>query len=76
MMGWASAGGIFDTVADGLIEANAADDIKEKVLGTLCTALQDEDWDTEDESLERYADDPVIVRVFADRGVSLARDDE
>jgi len=75
-VGWASAGSIFDTVADGLIEANAADDIKEKVLGTLCTALQDEDWDTEDESLERYADDPVIVRVFADRGVSLARDDE
>lgn len=75
-MGWASAGRIFDTVADGLIEANAADDIKVKVLGTLCGALQEEDWDTEDESLERYADDPAIVRVFAEHGITLDRDDE
>lgn len=75
-MGWASASGIFDTVADGLIEANAPDDIKARVLSRLCQELQDGDWDTEDESLERYADDPVIVQVFADHDVHLAGDDD
>lgn len=74
-MGWASAGRIFDTVADGLIKANASDEIKRDVLGTLCSALQDEDWDTEEESLEQYAGDPVIVQMFADHGVALSEDD-
>jgi len=74
-MGWASAGDIFNRVADGLIEANASDDVKARVLGDLCGALQDGDWDTEDESLDLYANDPVIVQVFADHGISRGDDD-
>lgn len=74
-MGWASGGAIFDKVADGLILAGASDAIKRDVLGSLCGALQYEDWDTEYESLERYADDPVIVQVFADHGITLSGDD-
>jgi len=68
-MGWASAGAIFDKVADGLIAANASDEIKHRVLSDLVKALQDEDWDTEYESLDKYADDPMIVAVFAEHGV-------
>ncbi len=68
-MGWASAGDIFDLVADGLIAANASDEIKRGVLGDLIGALQDEDWDTENESLARYVNDPVIVEVFREHGI-------
>ena len=68
-MGWATAGTIFENVADGLIDAKASDEIKKRVLGDLCEALQNEDWDTEYESLDRYLDDPVIVQVFAEHGI-------
>lgn len=63
-MGWASAGSIFDPVAAALIEAGASDDLKRRVLGKLIETLQDGDWDTEDESLRQFRDDPVIVAEF------------
>lgn len=70
-MGWASGGDIFDVVARELIDYGAVCEIKEIVLGTLIDALQDCDWDTEGESLEEFQDDPVIVELFADRGISF-----
>jgi hypothetical protein len=75
-MGWASGGAIFDRVANALIAANASDDIKRTCLGPLIDALQEGDWDTEHESLEEFADDPVIVEVFAEHGVTLGGDDD
>jgi hypothetical protein len=75
-MGWASAGEIFDSVAEGLIASDAHDDVKRKVLSRLCASLQDGDWDTEQESLERFADDPTIVLVFRNHGVTLEDDDD
>ena len=75
-MGWASASRIFDPVAQGLIDAGASDEIKRNVLGDLIGALQGEDWDTEDESLEEFKDDPVIVAVFAEHGVKLPGEDD
>lgn len=74
-MGWASGGEIADTVADALIEANADDEVAEKVMTKVISALQQEDWDTEDESLEQYADYPAIVRAFAANGVRLREPD-
>ena len=68
-MGWASAGNIFDPVAQALIDCHAPDEMKRRVLGQLIGVLQGEDWDTEKESLDRFADDPVIVKAFADHGV-------
>lgn len=68
-MGWGSAFEIFNTVADGLIEANASDDVKERVLGGLIGSLRAEDWDTELDSLQDYLDDPAIVRAFASNDV-------
>lgn len=68
-MGWASAGEIFDPVAQALIDLGADEQTKRRVLGTLIDKLQDGDWDTEDESLAEFADDPVIVALFAERGV-------
>ncbi len=63
-MGWASAGDIFDPVAKALVELNAPDDMKIRVLGTLIGTLQDGDWDTEHESLGEFQDDPAIVEAF------------
>jgi hypothetical protein len=68
-MGWASAGAIFDPVAQALVDLDADEHTKRKVLGPLIDALQDGDWDTEDESLEQFRDDPVIVSLFYQRNV-------
>ncbi len=73
-MGWASAGEIFDPVAKALVDLNAPEETKRRVLGTLIDKLQDGDWDTEYESLEEFSDDPVIVDLFRERGIT--RDDE
>ncbi|MFJ8146011.1 hypothetical protein ACIQ6R_13155 [Streptomyces sp. NPDC096048] len=71
-MGWNSANRIFDPVARALQETNADDATKRKVLGGLIGELQDGDWDTEDESLEDFLDDPAIVKAFADKNVHLS----
>lgn len=68
-MGWASAGEIFDPVAQALIDLDADEQTKRKVLGPLIDALQQGDWDTEQESLARFQHDPVIVALFYERDI-------
>lgn len=68
-MGWASGGAIFDKVAYALVKADASDDLMRAALGPLIEALQDGDWDTEDESLNEFGDVPVIVELFHQHGV-------
>ncbi|HZN71225.1 MAG TPA: hypothetical protein VFC00_06025 [Micromonosporaceae bacterium] len=75
-MGWASAGGIFDPVAQALIDLDADEATKRRVLGPLIEKLQDGDWDTEHESLQRFQDDQVIVAIFAECDVHLAGDED
>lgn len=75
-MGWSSANEIFDPVARALIDTGATPEVKRKVLGDLINSLQDGDWDTEDESLELFRDDPAIVAAFADHDVRLDEDDD
>lgn len=70
-MGWGSAGyKIFDPIASALIEANASDELKERTLTPLIPTLQREDWDTELDSLQRFLDDPAIVRAFANNDIT------
>lgn len=73
-MGWASAGSIFDPVVQALIDLNATETTKRGVLGPMIEMLQQEDWDTEHESLEQFKDDPVIVDLFRQHGVGLPDD--
>lgn len=68
-MGWASAGEIFDPVAQALIDLGASRDVKRKVLGTLIDKLRDGDWDTCDESLAQFGGDVDIVALFVERGI-------
>ena len=70
-MGWNSAGDIFDPVAKALVELNAPDDMKIRVLGDLIGALRDGDWDTEDESLDQFQNDPAIVEAFRQHDVII-----
>ena len=71
-MGWASVGhSIFDPVMKALQESDAKPEVKKSVAVQLISVLQAEDWDTEDESLEEFSDDPVIVAAFAECGVYL-----
>lgn len=70
-MGWASAGQIFDPMARVMIELGASDEMKTRILGELIGKLQDGDWDTGDESLEEFKDDPAIVAAFRIHGVVI-----
>lgn len=74
-MGWASGYDVFDPVAKALIQSGASDEIKRAALGPLIEALQERGWDTEAESLGQFADDPVIVDLFAGYGITLDEDD-
>jgi hypothetical protein len=67
-MGWASAGDIFDPVAQALIDLRADDATKLRVLGTLIDKLRDGDWDTEDESLQQFRNDPAVTEAFHRNG--------
>lgn len=70
-MGFGSAGlTFFNPVARSLIEAGASDEVKEKTLTKLIADLQEEDWDTELDSLQLFLDDPAIVRAFANNGIT------
>lgn len=74
-MGWASAGDIFDPVAQALINAHVADEVLRDVLGTLIGQLQDGDWDTESESLDQFSDNLVIRSLFYNANVGGNLDD-
>jgi hypothetical protein len=76
-MGYGSAGyTIFDPMARALIKAGTPDEEKEQVLGDLIKRLQDEDWDTELDSLQEFRDDPAIVRAFAKNGITWPDEDD
>lgn len=63
-MGWGSARDIFDPVAQTMIDLGASPEKMREVLIPLIGNLVDNDWDTADESLEKFQDHPVIVECF------------
>ena len=75
-MGWGSAGSKFiDPVCRALIEAGASDELKERTLTPMIANLQQEDWDTELDSLQDFLDDPAIVKAFANNGITWDEED-
>jgi hypothetical protein len=75
-MGWASAGSIFDPVADAMIRTGVAGEQMTEVLSVLIKALHDGDWDTDGESLGQYEDHPAIVEAFRRNGTLVHCCDE
>lgn len=69
-MGWSSGGDVFDPVAETLREM---DGIPEQDRTLICVslikALQGNDWDTEDESLEHFRHTKFVTDAFAEAGV-------
>ena len=63
-MGWASAGGIFDPVAQGFIDGKVDPSIAKPILAKLIGALEEMDWDTQSESRDAFIDQPMIEDVF------------
>ena len=63
-MGWASAGSIFDRVAQGLIDGKVAPEIAKPVLVDLIGALTDMDWDTTSESRDEFMKYPMVEDAF------------
>jgi len=70
-MGWNSGNDIFDPVAEALVETDADDVVLRHALSILIGVLQSEDWDTEYESLERFANYPPVVAAFREHGIIL-----
>ncbi len=68
-MGWSSTNDMFDLVAQTLSDLKATPDTKREVLGMMIKRLRDMDWDTCDESLEKFANDPAVVQAFADNEI-------
>lgn len=63
-MGWGSARDIFDPVAQAMIDLGVSPEKMREVLIPLIGKLINEDWDTADESLEKFQEHPVIVECF------------
>lgn len=60
-MGWASGTDVFDAVAGVVIEDDTRFN-KHNVLKALIVALEDNDWDTQNES--EFYDHPIVRRVM------------
>ncbi len=70
-MGWGSASGIFNDMADALIESGAPDEVITKTLAKTIGNLRGEDWDTYAESLYEFSSNPAVVEAFRQNKVFL-----
>lgn len=73
-MGWDSGNEIFDPVCDEIVRQTEAStgmypDDAFRILAILIKEMQRGDWDTEDESLDRYLNRPYVVKAFAVNGI-------
>lgn len=76
-MGWGSARDIFDEVAWSLVHSGADEDVLDQVCTKLARALMDDDWDTDDESIDEFSGHPVVQHAIRRaRGRLRLRDDE
>ena len=73
-MGWAAGSEVFNRVARDLINIRATEWAKRQVLGNLINELRDMGWDTIDESLYEFRNDPVIAGLFKEHGFELPGD--
>lgn len=65
-MGWCSGTIVFDAVCDALFVEDADGCSKEYAIKALIEALQDSDWDCENES--EYFDNPLVKKCFIELG--------
>lgn len=61
-MGWCSGTEIFDAVVSFVLKTDASDDEKSSLLKTLADALENHDWDCQQDS-DHY-EHPIVQRVM------------
>lgn len=72
-MGWCSGTDIFDPVAKFVIYSDLSEQRKYDILHVLIEALENHDWDCEQDS--RYWSNPIVQRVMADLNPDWFGDD-
>ena len=76
-MGWSSANQIFDPVASAVLMASIDDSFDSiRILEVLIKALQEGDWDTEDESLYFFRGQPEVVEAFKRCGIPMEDEEQ
>lgn len=74
-MGFSRGNEVFDPVAHAVRDLVNTNDLKESharwLLECLIDSLQGIDWDTEDESLDKFKDVPYVVEAFRRCGIKL-----
>lgn len=63
-MGWNSANPIFDETARAVLNANIGSEKTTDILTVLIDQLRDGDWDTLDESINEFRDEPAVIAAF------------
>lgn len=61
-MGWCSGTEIFDNVAKFVLSTDKPDQEKIEILRVLAEAMENQDWDCQDDS--DYRTHPIIKQVF------------
>lgn len=75
-MGWASGNEVFDPVARELQRLlGDQPQARQNIAAELIHALQQRGWDTEDESLGEFRNDPAIMAAFNQNQIYLEVDD-
>jgi hypothetical protein len=75
-MGWNTGNEIFEPVAWAVASTRMDSEAAIRILEILIGTLQDRDWDTEDESLEVFKDNQVVVEAFERCGITLRDEDD
>lgn len=68
-MGWGSAGELFNEITNAMIEVGVSEDKLTDVCEKMIKQFQQDDWDTEDESLEAFDHQPAVVEAFRRCGI-------
>lgn len=63
-MGWSSGGDVFNSTARTLLAAGVQPDMVTKALAVLIDQLLDGDWDTCDESVQEFRNEPAVIAAF------------
>lgn len=61
-MGWCSGTEIFDAVAKYVVSTDQPEDVQVNLLLTLADAMEDMDWDCQQDSA--YYDHPIVQKVM------------
>lgn len=76
-MGWAGGSSIFEPVADAVVSSSGMDgETRRRILVALIQALRYSDWDTVDDVIGGYTDNPDVMAAFAECGLTFDGEDE